>query len=268
MSPTVVRREEVEPVRRGPGGGPRVAVVVSLDVPGADDHVADLMRSLTRCALEQLETLGADWRLVDTSGALPAYAEVLDVDAVLVLGGGDVDSELYGVPGPVPGEYGVDAEVDRWSLELVRAVVDTHVPLLAVCRGVQLLNVAFGGSLVPDLDPPGPHKGRPGALFVDEVVSVDAGTRLAGILGAGPRTVRAGHHQAVDRVAPGLRRAAVAVDGVVEAVEHPSAWAVGVQWHPEEEHADPADRELLWGALVEAVSARAAGAVPSGTGAA
>jgi putative glutamine amidotransferase len=267
VSPTVVRREEVEPVRRGPGDGPRVAVVVSLNVPGADDHVADLMRSLTRCALEQLDRLGADARLVDTSGTLPAYAEALDADAVLVLGGGDVDSELYGVPGPVPGEYGVDAEADRWSLELVRAAVEADLPLLAVCRGVQLLNVAFGGTLVPDLDPPGPHKGPSGALFVDEVVEVEAGTRLAGILGAGPRTVRAGHHQAVDRVAPALRRSAVAVDGVVEAVEHPAAWAVGVQWHPEEEHADPVDRVLLWRALVTAASTRAArGPVPSRIG--
>jgi putative glutamine amidotransferase len=270
VSPSVVLREEVEPAEAGRRDGPRVAVLVSLAVPGADDHVADLMRSLTRTALEQLAALDADWHLVDTSGSLPSVAEALDVDGVLVLGGGDVDSELYGVPGPVPGEYGVDPDVDRWSLEAVRAAVDADVPLLAVCRGVRLLNVAFGGTLVPDLGEGTPHKGPSGALFVDEVVEVEPGTRLAGILGPGPRTVRAGHHQAVDVVAPVLRRAAIAPDGVVEAVEHPGSWAVGVQWHPEEDAADPADRALLWRALVDAATSRAAAAaipIASETGA-
>jgi putative glutamine amidotransferase len=256
VTPPVVLREDVEPADPGVRRGPRVTVLVSLNVPGADDHVAELMRRLTRTALEQLARDGADWRLLDTSAALPSLDEVLDTDAVLVLGGGDVDSELYGVPGPVPGEYGVDAEVDRWSIEVVRAAVDAEVPLLAVCRGVQLLNVACGGTLVPDLGEGTPHKGRAGALFVEEVVEVEPGTRLAGILGAGPRAVRSGHHQAVADVAPTLRRAAVAADGVVEAVEHPQAWAVGVQWHPEEDAADPVDRALLWRALVDAAAAR------------
>lgn len=259
VSPPVVMRAEVEPADPGPRTGPRVAVLVSLNFPDLTDHVADLVRQLTRTALEQLAALGAEWRLVDTSAALPALDEVLDTDAVLVLGGGDVDSELYGVPGPVPGEYGVDADVDRWTIDAVRRAVDADVPVLAVCRGSQLLNVAYGGTIVPDLDPADLHKGGPDGLFIDEVVQVDQGTRLAEILGVGPVSVRSGHHQAVDRIAPGLRRAAVAADGVVEGVEHATAWAIGVQWHPEEMQADAEHRARLWRALCDAARAGARG---------
>jgi putative glutamine amidotransferase len=251
----VVLPAEVEPADPGPRTGTRVAVLVSLNFPDLTEHVADLVRQLTRTALEQLAALGADWRLIDTSADLPALATALDTDAVLVLGGGDVDSELYGVVGPVPGEYGVDPEVDRWTMRAVRGAVDEGIPVLAVCRGSQLLNVAFGGTIVPDLEPADLHKGGPDALFIDETVRVDPGTRLAAILGAEEVTVRSGHHQAVDRIAPALRRAAVAADGVVEGVEHPEAWAIGVQWHPEEMEADAEHRALLWRALCDAATA-------------
>lgn len=253
----VVQRAEVEPADPGPRTGPRVAVLVSLNFPDLTEHVADLVRQLTGTALEQLAALGTDWRLVDTSAALPSLEVVLDTDAVLVLGGGDVDSELYGVPGPVPGEYGVDADVDRWTIDAVRRAVEDDVPVLAVCRGSQLLNVAYGGTIVPDLVPADLHKGGPDGLFIDEVVQVDEGTRLATILGAGQVIVRSGHHQAVDRIAPELRRAAVAADGVVEGIEHPTAWAIGVQWHPEEQQADAEDRARLWRALCDAATSQA-----------
>lgn len=258
MSPTapVVLPAEVVPADPGPRTGPRVAVLVSLNFPDLTAHVAELVRQLTRTALEQLAAEGADWQLVDTSAGLPPVATALDTDAVLVLGGGDVDSELYGVPGPVPGEYGVDAEVDRWTMEALRRAVDDGIPVLAVCRGSQLLNVAYGGTIVPDLDPADLHKGSPDALFIDEVVHLDDGTRLSRILGMSEVTVRSGHHQAVDRIAPSLRRAAVAGDGVVEGIEHPTAWAIGVQWHPEEMDADAEHRALLWRALCEAAAAR------------
>ena len=261
-SAAVVRTTEVEPADPGPRTGPRLTVLVSLNFPDMNDHVADLVRRFTRVALDEVASLGFDWRLVDTSAALPEAASAVDTDALLVLGGGDVDSELYGVPGPVPHEYGVDPRADLFSLEVLRLAVDRDVPVLAVCRGSQLLNLAFGGTLVPDLDPWHLHKGDyDSGLFIDEHVTIDEGTRLHAILGEREWTVRSGHHQAVAEVAPALVRAAVADDGVVEGVEHPEAWAIGVQWHPEDDDGHGRDRALLWSALRDAARRRAEQAV-------
>ncbi len=256
-SAPVVHLHEVLPEDEGPRTGPRLSVLVSLNFPDLNDHVADLVRALTKVALQEAASLGFDWRIVDTSEDLPDVAAALDTDAVLILGGGDVDSELYGVPGPVPHEYGVDVAADHFTIDAIRAAVAADVPVLAVCRGVQLLNVAYGGTLVPDLDPSHLHHGdHESGLFLDEHVRIDEGTRLLEILGERDWHVRNGHHQAVDVVAPGLRRAAVADDGIVEAVEHPTAWAIGVQWHPEESDGPGDDRELLWRALRDAADER------------
>ena len=254
---TVVLESEVVPADAGPRSGPRVNVLVSLNFPDMNAHVADLVRRFTRVALEELADLGFDWTLIDTSAPLPPLDEVLDTDALLVLGGGDIDSELYGVPGPVPNEYGVDPVADVFSMDAIRAAVGADLPLLAVCRGSQLLNLAFGGGIVPDLQPSHLHKGDYGTgLFIDEHVTVEEGTRLAAILGRREWIVRSGHHQAVAEVAPSLRLAAVADDGVVEGVEHPEAWAIGVQWHPEDDDGHGHDRVLLWTALRDAAAAR------------
>lgn len=254
----VIHADEVVPPDPGPRTGPRVDVLVSLNFPDLTEHVAQIVRRFTRVALTGCARLGLDWRLVDTSADLPPVAEVLAADGLLLLGGGDVDSELYGVPGPVPHEFGVDRAADLFCVEAIRGAVDAGVPVLAVCRGAQLLNVAFGGTLVPDLDPAHLHRGDYATgLFIDEHVSLDPGTRLEAVLGCRELTVRSGHHQAVADVAPALRRAAVADDGVVEGVEHPDAWAVGVQWHPEDDDGPSAPRDLLWSALAEAAAARA-----------
>ena len=150
-----------------------------------------------------------------------------------------------------------DLAADEFCIDSIRAAVDSDIPLLGFCRGSQLLNIAFGGTLIPHIEGDGVHHGPHGDdLFVDEPVTVEVGSRLHDILGRSTITVRNGHHQAVADVAPALRRAAVARDGVVEAVEHPDAWAIGVQWHPEDDLGSPEDLDALVDALLAAAAAR------------
>lgn len=156
--------------------------------------------------------------------------------------GGDVDPDLYGHRDDVPNLYGVDRGCDERTLALIKTAVDTGRPLLGVCRSSQLINVAFGGTLIPDLGPENLHRGHgEDPMFLDDTILVEEGTRLAGNVGAQRLTVRNGHHQAVGDVAPDLTVAARGVDGVVEAVEHRDThcWVFGVQWHPEDSDGPP-----------------------------
>lgn len=248
----VVRRREVEPEGSGRGGGPRVAVLVSLNFPGMTPPVADLVRRFTRCALEALVALGARYELFDTSTPLPDPAAPAGFDRLLVLGGGDVSATCYGgCDGGIPNSYGVDRRADDDGIAAVRAAVDAERPVLAICRGVQLVNVAWGGSIVPDIADYALHRGGPDQpMFLDEKVTLQPGTRLHQMFQSDRLTVRSGHHQAVDRVGDGLVVAALADDGIVEAIEHPDHWLVGVQWHPEDDDGSSVDRESLFRAFL------------------
>ena len=250
-----VLRDEVEPALR-PSSGPRIAVLGSLAFPDMTDEVADLIRTLTRTALQTLSSLGARWELLDTTTPLPDPAVTAAFDGLLVLGGGDIDGTVAGHNGPAANSYGVDRRADEDSLSAIRAAVSADRPVLGLCRGAQLINVAFGGTIVADLGDFGLHRGGPGEpLFVDEPVTVLGGTRLAQLLGEGTVVGRTGHHQAVDRVAADLRVAARALDGVVEGVEHPDRWVVGVQWHPEDPAGSAQDRRKLFGGFLQACAA-------------
>jgi putative glutamine amidotransferase len=185
----------------------------------------------------------------------PRAAEgLLDGVAGLVLTGGeDVDPARYGAtPHPVLGP--VHRERDATELALVHAARERELPTLAICRGIQLLNVALGGTLVQDLpsERPDALPHDPGAARAarSHPVEVEASSALATALGATRIDANSIHHQAVDRVGAGLRVTARAPDGVIEGVETgaDSPWsAVGVQWHPEELVDDPApwDRGLF-----------------------
>lgn len=149
-------------------------------------------------------------------------------------GGADLDPELYGQE-PHEATFGVDGERDQAELTLLEEALARDMPVLAVCRGSQVLNVARGGDRqqhLPDVVGDETHKHMPGE-FADHDVTIEAGTRLAALVGAGA-PVKSHHHQGFGRIGEGLRAAARAEDGTIEAVEDPELrFAVGVLWHPE-----------------------------------
>jgi putative glutamine amidotransferase len=149
-------------------------------------------------------------------------------DGVLLPGGADLDPRRYGAA-PVPTDQPPVEHQDTLDLAVAKVVVAAGVPALAVCRGMQVLNVALGGTLVPDLAPSGvDHRSSVHPVLVEE------GSRLHEIVGATRVPVSSYHHQAVDVLARGLRVVARAEDGVIEAVEHTAADVLAVQWHPED----------------------------------
>ncbi|MEV0974678.1 gamma-glutamyl-gamma-aminobutyrate hydrolase family protein [Microtetraspora glauca] len=253
----VVLRSEVDPgLPRPARPGAHIAVLVSLNFPDLTDPVADLVRRFTRTALRTLVEAGATYELFDTSEPSSSPERAAEADGVLLLGGGDIDGAMYGCPGvTAPNSYGVDARADRDSVAAVHAAVAAGRPVLGICRGSQLINVAFGGTILPDIEDYRLHRGGPGEpMFLDERVSVIEGTRLMELTGGRDLVVRSGHHQAVDRLGDGLRVAARALDGLVEAVEHTRHWVVGVQWHPEDPDGPPADRDRLFRGFVGAAA--------------
>ena len=183
---------------------------------------------------------------VATVGA--AESVVSTLDALLLTGGADIDPARYDADA-APETRGLRPDRDEWEHDLLAAALERDLPVLAICRGVQVLDVALGGSLhqhVPDVVGHEGHRPVPGT-FGRTNVKVEAGTRLAGIIGDAAE-VPCHHHQCLDRVAAELVVTARAEDGVVEAVEMPGQrFVVGVQWHPEEGE-DP----RLFEALVEA----------------
>jgi len=161
--------------------------------------------------------------------------ETLDaLDGLIFSGGSDLDPDLYGQD-PHPETFGVHADRDRAELALLESALARDMPVLAICRGSQVLNVARGGDLVqhlPEVVGDEKHKHTPGT-FADHDITLEEGTRLAALLG-GHAPVKSHHHQGFGRIGSGLRVAAHAEDGTIEAVEATDRrFAFGVLWHPE-----------------------------------
>jgi putative glutamine amidotransferase len=161
--------------------------------------------------------------------------ETLDaLDGLLFSGGSDLDPEIYGQVAHAETD-GVVPERDRGEIALLQAALERDMPVLAVCRGSQVLNVARGGDLVqhlPEVVGDEKHKHTPG-VFADHDVDLVSGTRVQQILGD-HAPVKSHHHQGYGQLGEGLREAARADDGTIEALEDPSLrFAVGVLWHPE-----------------------------------
>ncbi|HXR27701.1 MAG TPA: gamma-glutamyl-gamma-aminobutyrate hydrolase family protein, partial [Candidatus Baltobacteraceae bacterium] len=158
------------------------------------------------------------------------------LDGLVLTGGGDVDPLAYDEEA-VPEVAGVDQNRDASERALLAAALRADMPVLAICRGCQVLNVELGGTLhqhLPDVVGHGAHRSAP-FVFTDLDVETVPGTIAAGVFGRTP-TVRCSHHQAIRDLGRGLRATAATADGVIEAVELPSArFVLGVQWHPEEQ---------------------------------
>jgi putative glutamine amidotransferase len=209
----------------------------------------------------------ADWyvaayaRGVMAAGGLPVHlpgdadpARLAErLDGLLLVGGPDIHPSRYD---QVPGEHNTDYDQqrDQFEIDLFQAGLAQGLPMLGVCRGHQLINVALGGSLIQHLTAAlGPDHQGAAAYRTDRThrVRLEPGSRLAGLLGQ-EVAVNSFHHQAVDRLGRGLVVAGWAEDGVIEAIELPGQPVVGVQWHPEAFGADPV---FEW--LVAAASANA-----------
>ncbi len=190
--------------------------------------------------------------LLPSLGAEPELAaeEYLDrVGGLLLTGGEDVHPSFYGEAAR-PELEEVDEVRDRFEIALARAAHRRGIPTLSICRGVQVANVALGGSLVQDIPSQTGsavrHRPGSGEPMPTHEVEVVAGTRLRHVLGVDRARVNSHHHQSAGRVAPGLRVAARSSDGVIEALEDPRhPYFLGVQWHPEKAAEDPLSRAVF-----------------------
>ena len=189
---------------------------------------------VSRWYVDAVVRAGATPLILPTLAVDQAEEIVAGLDGLILTGGGDVSPWLYGQE-PAPEVYDTDPARDDWEQALV-AAAGTEVPVLGVCRGAQLLNVAAGGTLIQHLPTVTTENHRQRARDREAVHRVDIApdSRLAEILGQRRVGVNTIHHQAIDRVGRGLRAVAWAPDGVIEAVERSDgAPIVAVQWHPE-----------------------------------
>jgi putative glutamine amidotransferase len=214
--------------------------------------------------VEALARSGLSAAIVTSAARESALELVERCDGALLVGGGDVDPSLYGAT-PHPATYGVDGERDRLEMALVGRALARGMPVLAICRGLQVLNVSLGGTLhqhladLPGTDMhgvPGDHDG--GAVHGVRVAPrsrlafvTDGADELAGCVSV--------HHQAVDRVGAGLVVTGWSADGVIEALETSPAeggrqgWVLAVQWHPERSAPTDARHQAVFDAFAEAV---------------
>jgi gamma-glutamyl-gamma-aminobutyrate hydrolase PuuD len=207
--------------------------------------------ALPRAYFDAVERAGGQPVLVDD--ARDPKALLARVDALVLTGGPDVDPALFGESAH-PAVYGVDRRADDFESALADVAVARGIPLLAICRGFQVLNVARGGSLHQHItdDPGVPAHGRPGEAGGARMheVQLDAGSLLADVMETTRARVSCHHHQAVAQLGDGLRTVGRASDGIVEAMELDASFVLAVQWHPEDTAADDRCQQRLFDAVV------------------
>ncbi|WP_299025805.1 gamma-glutamyl-gamma-aminobutyrate hydrolase family protein [uncultured Thermanaerothrix sp.] len=173
------------------------------------------------------------------------------LNGLLLTGGADVDPALYG-GGWHPKVYGVDARRDATEIALVRLAAQTGWPFLGICRGIQVINVALGGTLYADLPEQLGSRVAHWSEEMGHLVQIEPDSRLANLVKASEIQVNSYHHQGIERLAPGLRAVGWSPDGLIEAVEVPGhPFGLGVQWHPER-RLDSSQHLVLFEALIQA----------------
>ena len=245
---------------------PQPGIVTSLP-PVAVTATTEIIRGVLRTRAnvsytEAARAAGLRPYILPVLGADDADALLEGMAGLILTGGEDVDPARYGsAPHHALGE--VHAERDAFEIALVRAACNRRLPTLAICRGVQVANVALGGTLVQDLPSERPdaraHDGEWGRSDRVHSLRVTAGSRLARAMATTDATTNSLHHQAIARVADGLVVVAQAPDGVVEGVEWAGDdwWMAGVQWHPEELTSTPEEWDrALFAAFAAAVRTR------------
>ena len=186
-------------------------------------------------------------------------AEILEpFDGLLLMGGGDIDPFLYGTE-PHDETYGMNRDRDELEIGLARAAAESQLPTLGICRGIQIANVAFGGSLIqhlPDLGigGHGVPSGEDGS-YVAGPKRIQPGSKLAAALGSTEITGLCSHHQAVDTPGEGLKAVAWQDPGLIEGLEREDGWFVTVQWHPEASASTDPIQQSLFDAFVREASA-------------
>jgi len=249
------------------GGLPRLAVIeVTGARPDRPEYHAKVQVLNSRVAAEGDRE---GWQVTRMAAADVTVAELLaataDADAIVIVGGEDITPRYYGGAPGYEGETRHYDAADEGQIALVQRALAQGTPLLGICRGLQIINVALGGTLVQHIDDSsGLH--RNAGVPIDQILTAHDVTLLAasglaeifgrsGTSGQAGISVQSAHHQSVGTLGHGLLPAALAPDGLVEAVEHGAAPITGVQWHPEAPDA-PADQlRLLLGALGDQVAA-------------
>ncbi len=202
------------------------------------------------------EAGGIPFLLPASPGSGRAESHLAFLDGLILSGGGDLDPIHYGQE-PQPGLGSISPDRDSHELALARLSVDWAIPVLGICRGIQVLAVALGGTLHQTLQTGLKHRQDAPEWYPTHEVKVTPGSKLRAILGESVLRVNSYHHQAVDRVPAGFSATALAHDGCVEGIEAADGpWAVGVQWHPELMAGRHPSAGRLFRALVEDASKR------------
>ncbi len=241
---------------------PIIAIPCRHDTSGR--HYQLPMQGMGQAYLSAVMAAGGAPVLVPLGLDEPRLFRALDrADGLLLAGGEDIAPALFGEE-PHPNLGTVDADRDAAEMALARRALDMGAPLLAICRGIQVLNVAAGGTLYQDIPSQVPGALKHNCFYpeyprdhIAHTVAIAPDSRLAAVVGQAAGSLAAVpvnslHHQSVKALGAGLRVVAQAPDGVVEAVEGTGGWVLGVQWHPEELAASRADMGALFRAFVEA----------------
>lgn len=239
------------------GARPRVLISGSFNSASASEQLNDALQGLADNVLSSFKSVGIDGELVNAASPEGKKADVLlsSFEGLVILGGGDIDPEFYSEGCESTCTYGVNPVADQFEIELVQAAIHLKKPVLGICRGMQVINVALGGTLYEHIGDDTIHKIKGSSTEMNQhEVFISEGSLLHDIYNRTNMTIRSAHHQAVKELGKGLVISATADDGIVEAIESHDDWCLGVQWHPEDALADKEQIQTLMSQFARACS--------------